>query len=76
VRQVAQEDFDLCVVAQENLERGVYSQGVLNRVKESGVLRKCSPPFFWFSVCVCFLLLDNTVLGRGSICACVCGLLG
>ncbi|KAK5051409.1 hypothetical protein LTR84_003061 [Exophiala bonariae] len=38
VRKVALEDFELCEVAQENLERGVYSQGVLNQVKESGVL--------------------------------------
>ncbi|KIX04916.1 uncharacterized protein Z518_05787 [Rhinocladiella mackenziei CBS 650.93] len=38
VRKVAMEDFELCEVAQENLERGVYSQGVLNLVKESGVL--------------------------------------
>lgn len=43
VRQVATEDFDLCEVAQSNLERGVYSQGVLNQVKESGVLRESSP---------------------------------
>lgn len=43
VRKVALEDFELCEVAQENLERGVYSQGVLNQVKESGVLREfCS----------------------------------
>lgn len=40
VRKVALEDFELCEVAQNNLERGVYSQGVLNQVKESGVLRK------------------------------------
>ncbi|RVX66485.1 hypothetical protein B0A52_09769 [Exophiala mesophila] len=38
VRKVALEDFELCEVAQENLWRGVYSQGVLNQVKESGVL--------------------------------------
>ncbi len=42
VRKVAQEDFELCEVAQSNLERGIYSQGVLNQTKESGVLRKCS----------------------------------
>ncbi|KAK5327606.1 hypothetical protein LTR93_002991 [Exophiala xenobiotica] len=38
VRKVAQEDFELCEVAQTNLERGIYSQGVLNQKKESGVL--------------------------------------
>lgn len=38
VRKVAMEDYDLCEVAQGNLERGVYSQGVLNEVKEGGVL--------------------------------------
>lgn len=43
VRKVALEDFELCEVAQSNLERGVYSQGVLNQVKESGVLRESTP---------------------------------
>jgi len=38
VRRVAMEDFDLCEVAQSNLERGVYCQGVLNGAKENGVL--------------------------------------
>jgi hypothetical protein len=38
VRKVAMEDYELCEVAQGNLERGVYSQGVLNQVKEGGVL--------------------------------------
>lgn len=37
VRQVAMEDYELCEKAQENLERGVYSEGVLNPVKENGV---------------------------------------
>ncbi|KAH8647447.1 hypothetical protein BGZ60DRAFT_423858 [Tricladium varicosporioides] len=37
VRQVALEDYELCEKAQENLERGVYSEGVLNPVKENGV---------------------------------------
>lgn len=45
VRKVALEDFELCEVAQENLERGVYSQGVLNQKKESGVLREFPPAF-------------------------------
>jgi hypothetical protein len=34
VRKVAMEDYELCEVAQENMERGFYSQGVLNQVKE------------------------------------------
>lgn len=38
VRRVAMEDFELCEVAQSNLERGVYCQGVLNGAKEGGVL--------------------------------------
>lgn len=37
VRRVAMEDFELCEVAQSNLERGVYCQGVLNGAKEGGV---------------------------------------
>ena len=37
VRQVAIEDFELCEKAQENLERGVYGEGILNPVKENGV---------------------------------------
>lgn len=37
VRQVAKEDFDLCESAQQNLERGVYVEGVLNSNKELGV---------------------------------------
>jgi len=38
VRQVALEDFELCEVAQKNLEMGVYSEGILNPVKENGVV--------------------------------------
>lgn len=37
VRQVALEDFELCEKAQANLEKGVYSEGILNPVKETGV---------------------------------------
>lgn len=40
VRQVAMEDFELCERAQKNLEKGVYSEGVLNPVKENGVACK------------------------------------
>lgn len=38
VRQVALEDFELCEKAQSNLEGGVYGEGILNPVKENGVL--------------------------------------
>jgi Ring hydroxylating alpha subunit (catalytic domain) len=38
VRQVAMEDFELCEKAQEGLKGGVYGEGVLNPVKENGVL--------------------------------------
>lgn len=31
------EDFDLCEKAQENLEKGVYFEGILNPNKEQGV---------------------------------------
>ncbi|KAJ9315495.1 hypothetical protein C8Q69DRAFT_472636 [Paecilomyces variotii] len=37
VRQVAMEDFELCEKAQENLQKGVYNEGILNPEKESGV---------------------------------------
>ncbi|KAG9240516.1 hypothetical protein BJ878DRAFT_537083 [Calycina marina] len=37
VRQVAMEDFELCEVAQANMERGIYGQGILNPEKERGV---------------------------------------
>lgn len=37
VRQVAMEDFELCEKAQENLEKGIYRDGILNPVKENGV---------------------------------------
>jgi hypothetical protein len=37
VRQVALEDFELCEKAQENLQRGVYGEGILNPNKENGV---------------------------------------
>lgn len=61
VRRVAMEDFELCETAQKNLERGVYSQGVLNEVKESGVLRK-SPIFT--QTLVSFLLACCSFLRR------------
>ncbi|EXJ55937.1 hypothetical protein A1O7_08868 [Cladophialophora yegresii CBS 114405] len=38
VRQVANEDFDLCERAQANLEKGVYTEGCLNPEKETGVV--------------------------------------
>ena len=37
VRQVAVEDFELCEKAQGNLENGIYSEGILNPSKETGV---------------------------------------
>ncbi|KAF1995061.1 Bet v1-like protein [Amniculicola lignicola CBS 123094] len=37
VRQVAMEDYELCEKAQENLEKGIYTEGILNPVKETGV---------------------------------------
>lgn len=37
VRQVAMEDYELCEKAQENLEKGIYKEGILNPVKETGV---------------------------------------
>lgn len=44
VRQVALEDFELCERAQENLERGVYAEGILNPDKETGVACKSLHP--------------------------------
>lgn len=41
VRQVAMEDFELCEKAQENLEKGIYSEGILNPEKETGVACEC-----------------------------------
>ncbi|ORY62457.1 uncharacterized protein BCR38DRAFT_467086 [Pseudomassariella vexata] len=38
VRKVALEDYELCEKAQANLESGVYCQGILNPVKETGVI--------------------------------------
>ncbi|EEH22145.2 hypothetical protein PABG_04356 [Paracoccidioides brasiliensis Pb03] len=38
VRQVAMEDYELCERAQENLQNGVYNEGILNPVKETGVI--------------------------------------
>jgi hypothetical protein len=37
VRQVAMEDYELCEKAQSNLEKGVYSEGILNPEQENGV---------------------------------------
>ena len=41
VRQVAMEDYELCEKAQNNLEKGVYKEGILNPEKENGVSCKC-----------------------------------
>ncbi|GKZ51890.1 hypothetical protein AbraIFM66951_007999 [Aspergillus brasiliensis] len=37
VRQVAMEDYELCEKAQDNLTKGIYTEGILNPEKESGV---------------------------------------
>jgi len=66
VRKVALEDFELCEVAQENLERGVYSQGVLNQVKESGVLRMLNP--FHFSSFISFSIQQSYTLSGKTCC--------
>jgi hypothetical protein len=42
VRQVAMEDYELCEKAQGNLEKGIYGEGILNPVKETGVACKFS----------------------------------
>ncbi|KAL4898631.1 hypothetical protein BDV59DRAFT_206918 [Aspergillus ambiguus] len=42
VRQVAMEDYELCEKAQDNLTKGVYSEGILNPAKENGVSYKKS----------------------------------
>ncbi|CUM64856.1 uncharacterized protein PRCAT00002471001 [Priceomyces carsonii] len=38
VRQVAEEDRDLCEAVQINLKTGKYHQGILNPIKETGVI--------------------------------------
>jgi hypothetical protein len=50
VRQVADEDFELCERAQGNLERGVYKRGILNPVKENGVICTSFVCHFHFSI--------------------------
>ena len=54
VRQVAMEDYELCEKAQENLEKGVYREGILNPVKETGV--------------ACELTLEFAVIGINGEC--------
>lgn len=66
VRKVALEDFELCEVAQENLERGVYSQGVLNQVKESGVLREFRSFFLSALTLHASTFLDSRVCSVGQ----------
>lgn len=50
VRQVAMEDYELCERAQENLQKGVYNEGILNPVKETGVVCELKPALLlsWF----------------------------
>jgi phenylpropionate dioxygenase-like ring-hydroxylating dioxygenase large terminal subunit len=40
VREVADEDTHLCELTQANLEKGIYTEGCLNPVNESGVIGK------------------------------------
>ena len=65
VRQVAMEDYELCEKAQENLEKGIYTEGILNPVKETGVACKC----ILMNVLACPLLnglsLPTTRFGHG-----------
>lgn len=53
VRQVALEDFELCVATQKNLQKGVYCEGILNPVKESGVICEASPRLLLTSEIFC-----------------------
>lgn len=46
VRQVAMEDYELCEKAQQNLEKGVYREGILNPEKESGVSCELTSLYF------------------------------
>lgn len=39
-RQVAIEDIELCERAQGNLNLGIYTEGILNPIKENGVICK------------------------------------
>jgi hypothetical protein len=56
VRQVAIEDFELCEKAQENLEKGVYTEGILNPVKETGVVCKQFPiKNVFFKILMCYI---------------------
>jgi hypothetical protein len=48
VRKVAEEDFELCEKAQGNLERGIYERGILNPVKETGVICEFARSFHPF----------------------------
>lgn len=58
VRQVAMEDFELCEKAQENLTKGVYREGVLNPVKETGVA--CT----FFTPYLCYLWPILTIMSN------------
>lgn len=77
VRKVALEDFELCEVAQANLERGVYSQGVLNLKKESGVLREFGLPLpssaSWTTATLHRSLLDGSGLLANGLCMMLLG---
>lgn len=56
VRQVAIEDFELCEKAQENLEKGVYTEGILNPVKETGVVcKQFQIKNVFFKILMCYI---------------------
>jgi hypothetical protein len=61
VRQVALEDYELCEKAQENLEKGVYNEGILNPEKETGVA--CERNFHFFFLGTILLVLGMLTLG-------------
>lgn len=66
VRQVAIEDFDLCENAQYNLEKGIYAEGILNPVKETGVACKSYRNFIgWVCYRTDLRRLSATCAGAG-----------
>jgi hypothetical protein len=74
VRQVAIEDFELCEKAQANLEKGIYSEGILNPIKETGVACKPGSPH---RLPQCGIRTDKTCsLSAGGAQACGCSTRG
>jgi hypothetical protein len=68
VRQVAMEDFELCEKAQANLEKGVYNEGILNPVKETGVA--CEPCTSFLTVVVPLTTTRSLSAGGSEACSC------